>query len=415
MNRHGILAGGCILIIAVALTMALNFCSGHQSESTDTLSNPGGTVVPSSQSTADSSEEMRAVWVPYMSLDMSKDSDKSEQAFQNKFNSIVNQAKSSGMNTLVVQVRPFGDALYQSSYFPWSHITGGTQGTDPGYDPLKDMVDACHSAGLKIHAWVNPLRIKSSGTPSILAPSNPYVQWQNDSSKSDWTVTLDSGIFYNPAYADVRTLIANGVREIAQNYAVDGIQFDDYFYPTQDASFDSTAYEAYCAQAGQKGQAMSLSDWRCANINALVAQVYQAVKSANPQVEFGISPQANLENDLKSGADVAAWCSAQGYVDYICPQLYVNFQNPVLPYDTAAKTWSSLVTNKNIKLYFGLALYKANSDADSGTWKNSSGILASEIEYGRQVSCSGFMFYSCQYLTGAQTEDEVQDVIKLLN
>lgn len=133
------------------------------------------------------------------------------------------------MNTLVVHVRPFGDALYKSAYFPWSHIVGGTQGVNPGYDPLKDMVAAAHKAGMKIHAWVNPMRIQISGTPSILAQTNLYNTWKSDPAKAGWVVDSGNGKYYNPAYQEVRKLIADGVKEIAQNYDVDGIQFDDYF------------------------------------------------------------------------------------------------------------------------------------------------------------------------------------------
>lgn len=432
-RRHIILACVVILAAVIAVTMAVNFSHGQESTSENpavvsatasgstaknstpqsaasTASSAAAAMVP-----ANSSKEMRAVWVPYLSLNMSNETDKSEQAFLKKFNAIVNTAKSCGMNALVVQVRPFGDALYPSSYFPWSHIVSGTQGSNPGYDPLKDMVAACHKSGLKIHAWVNPLRIQVSGSPSILAVNNPYYKFRSVSSKADYVGEFQNGSYYNPAYEEVRRLVADGVKEIAQKYDVDGIQFDDYFYPTQDASFDKKAYDTYCTEAKKAGTPLSLSDWRRANINALVSLVYREVKSVKSNLPFGIAPQGNAQNDMNMGADVYSWCSAKGYVDYICPQLYYNFQNPTLPFNRAADTWKNLVKNKEIKLYFGLAVYKAGSSADSGTWKSSSSILASQIQYGRDAACDGFMLYSCDYLTGSQTKQEVQNVIKLLN
>ncbi len=358
-------------------------------------------------------EEMRAVWVPYMSLDMSK-GDGSYATFQKAFDGIVAGAKEKGMNTLIVHVRPFGDAFYPSEYFPWSSYLTGKQGVNPGYDPLEYMVSAAHQAGLQIHAWVNPLRIQSKETPAVLSQNNPYNAWKADPAKADWTVDFESGKYYNPAYAEVRKLVADGVKEIAEHYDVDGIQFDDYFYPTESAAFDKTAYDAYTAGLGENGTALSLADWRRANINAMVSLCYSEIKSVKPEVLFGISPQGNVSNDLKMGADVKSWCSAGGYVDYICPQLYVNFEHPVLPYDTAAKEWRELVTFQDVKLYLGLAVYKAGSDADEGTWKNSDDILARQVELGRQLGCDGFMFYSWQYLSGAQTEQEVENVMKVL-
>jgi uncharacterized lipoprotein YddW (UPF0748 family) len=451
-DRHSILVCACLMAAAIAVTMAINFGNKKNSNGL-AISSPQSVMVSgspassqsafasnsssagsakfaaasvSSQSvTASNSEpvvsvsavsgEMRAVWVPFMSLDMSKEEDKSEKAFQKKFDTIISNAKSCNMNTLIVHVRPFGDALYKSSYFPWSHIVGGTQGVNPGYDPLAYMVSASHKAGMKLHAWVNPLRIQISGTPSILAQGNLYNTWKSDASKSGWVVDSGDGKYYNPAYSQVRKLIADGAKEIAQNYDVDGIQFDDYFYPTQDSVFDKTAYDSYCSSASKSGTPLSLAEWRRANINALVSLVYSEIKSVKPSAAFGIAPQGNVQNDLNMGADVNAWCSTQGYIDYICPQLYVNFDNPVLPYNTAVQSWRKLVTNANTKLYFGLAVYKAGSDVDSGTWKKSDNILAQQVDMGRKTSCDGFMFYSYDYLNSSQTKEEVQNVMKVLN
>lgn len=436
-RRHVVLACVVILAAVIAITMAVNFGRGqpvaaaaspNAVQSSLSSAAKASSVTAASSAVGENSQlsdssavptggtaEMRAVWVPYLSLDMSNETDRSEQAFLKKFNAIVNTAKSCGMNTLVVQVRPFGDALYPSSYFPWSHIVSGTQGEDPGYDPLKDMVEACHGAGLKIHAWVNPLRIRASGVPSILSTKNPYYSFRSDAAKSDYVVDISNDSYFNPAYEEVRRFIADGVLEIVKNYNVDGVQFDDYFYPTQDASFDSKAYAAYGEEAKKTGTPLALADWRRANINSFVSLVYREIKSVKPNLPFGIAPQGNTENDMKMGADVYAWCSAKGYVDYICPQLYYNFQNPTLPFNQAANEWKNIVKNEDIKLYFGLAVYKAGSDADSGTWKSSSSILASEIRYGRDTECDGFMFYSCDYLTGDQTKQELQNVVKLLN
>lgn len=447
-GKHSILVCLCVLASVVIVTMTLNLNHAHGA-AVNAVTSGGSTAAsiansniagaassPAKTSAAASSEkgfnkvssadlqdstssgsyknEMRAVWVPYLSLNMSGENDKSEKAFKAKFDAIIKKAKNCGMNTLIVQVRPFGDALYKSKKFPWSHVISGTQGVDPGYDPLSDMVEQTHKADLKIHAWVNPLRIQTTATPSSLSENNPYNVWKNDASKTGWTVDCSSGKYYNPAYEGVRNYIADGVAEIAKNYNIDGIQFDDYFYPTQDAAFDKKEYGAYCETAKKTGTPLSLLEWRRGNINALVSLCYRKVKSAKSSVPFGIAPQANVQNDLNMGADVYSWCSSKGYVDYICPQLYVNFENPVLPFGVAAQTWKNMVSSKNINLYFGIALYKANSNVDSGTWKKSDSILASEVKYGRSVSCNGFMFYSCDYLDNDQTKAEVDNMIKTL-
>ncbi len=418
-HRHSVFSCVCILALAVSITMAVNFGSARMNAKAST-EKPKSTVSESSQAViapvkASSPNEMRAVWVPFMSIDMSREEDKSEKAFKKKFDNIVSGAKKCGMNTLIVHVRPYGDALYKSSYFPWSHIVGGTQGVNPGYDPLAYMVEAAHKQGMQFHAWINPLRIQLSGTPSIIAQDNPLTKWKNDVSKKDWIATNGDGKYYNPAYSQVRKLIADGAQEIAKNYDVDGIQFDDYFYPTQNPEFDKTAYDNYSKSASKNGKPLSLMEWRRGNINALVSLVYSEIKAVNPNISFGIAPQGNVQNDLNMGADVSAWCSVKGYVDYICPQLYVNFDNPVLPFDSAAQNWRKLVKNTNVKLYLGLAVYKSGSDADNGTWKKSNNILAQQVNVGRKTNCDGFMFYSWDYLNKDQTKEEVQNVMKVLN
>lgn len=419
LRRHSIMLCACVLACTIVLTLLLkptnqvsenHNVSNHEQQSEA----DNQTVDVFAPNIQERTEEMRGVWVPYMSLNMSKETDKSEKAFRNKFQRIIDVSKEKGMNTLIVHVRPFADALYQSELFPWSHILTGTQGENPGYDPLEIMCEMAHAAGMELHAWVNPLRIQVNGTPEKLCTSNIFNACKEDQERSDWVVETDGGKYLNPAYPGVQKLVADGVGEIVRNYDVDGIQFDDYFYPTEDESFDQKAYESYCEQAQKNGTALSRSDWRMANINAMVSLVYQTVKAENKTVVFGISPQGNFSNNKKLGADVKKWCSVRGYADYICPQIYVNFDNKELPFAETAETWREIATASKVDLYLGLAVYKAGSDADGGTWKKSDDILSRQIDLGRELNYDGFMFYSWEYLDTKQTEEEVKNVVKVL-
>jgi uncharacterized lipoprotein YddW (UPF0748 family) len=267
---------------------------------------------------------------------------------------------------------------------------------------------------LQLHAWVNPLRLQVNGVPADLAEDSLINLWQQGEATKDWCLPWaeTDGMYCNPSVPEVRQYVADGVAEIVAHYDVDGIQFDDYFYPTSDPEFDRASYESYCAEV--EGEPLSQLDWRAEQINQLVSLVYQTVKETDPSVVFGISPQGNVENDYNIGADVATWCSSSGYVDYICPQLYYNFENPYLPFDQAAEQWQALVTNSEIKLHFGLALYKASSDADEGTWKHSNSILAQQVELGRTLGCDGFLLYSYEQLNSRTAEEEVENVMAAL-
>lgn len=368
-----------------------------------------------SASSAGKTKEMKAVWVSFMDLDL-KGTDYSEKAFKEKFDNIVDDCKSLKLNALIVNVRSFGDALYPSKIFPSSHIVVEKQGDTLKFDPLKYMIEKTHSENMQFHAWINPLRIQINNRPEFLAENNPFNAWKNnmDPKTENFVVDFGNEKYYNPGYAEVRKLIINGVKEVVSNYDVDGIHFDDYFYPENKPDFDAKCYSEYLSQA-TPGEALPLDKWRLANINALVAGTYNAVKSIKSNVEFGISPQCNILKNAAIGADIYSWCQYKGYVDYICPQMYVNFEHWFLPFDTAMSTWKDITRNKDIKLYCGLGVYKAGSDVDRGTWKNSNDILQKEVEYARKSGCDGFMLFCYGSLKLPQSQEEVKNMMKVLN
>lgn len=367
----------------------------------------------SSKATADtpeSDEEMRGVWVSYMELSMENESSKTQKAFEDKFTEIVQKCRESGFNTLIVQVRPFCDALYKSSYFPWSHILTGTQGKNPQYDALQIMCDICKENNLKIHAWINPYRVSSNETPKKLSDNNPYIK------NSEIGIKTDNGIFLDPSNETAQQLISDGVKEIAENYDVDGIQFDDYFYPTEDESFDKKQYEAYIEKYG-KENSMSLDNWRMQNVNTLICKVYRTIKSVDSSVEFGISPQGNIGNNDGLYADVKSWCTCKGFADYICPQIYFSLENPALTFEDCLNSWTSLDFGENVKLYVGLGGYKAgNGEYDEETWLLSDSILADEYDILRNnKSVRGFMLYSYSCLEDDTAKKEINNLINALN
>lgn len=367
----------------------------------------------SSKATADtpkSDEEMRGVWVSYMELSMENGSSKTQKAFEDKFTEIAQKCRESGFNTLIVQVRPFCDALYKSNYFPWSHILTGTQGENPQYDALQIMCNICKENNLKIHAWINPYRVSSNETPKKLSDNNPYIK------NSEIGIKTDNGIFLDPSNETAQQLICDGVKEIAENYDVDGIQFDDYFYPTEDESFDKKQYVAYIEKYG-KENSMSLDNWRMQNVNTLICKVYRTIKSVDSSVEFGISPQGNIGNNDGLYADVKSWCTCKGFADYICPQIYFSLENPALTFEDCLNSWTSLDFDENVKLYVGLGGYKAgNGEYDEETWLLSDSILADEYDILRNnKSVRGFMLYSYNSLEDDTAKKEINNLINALN
>ena len=253
---------------------------------------------------------LKAMWISYIELQTVDFSNR--ESFTADIKEMFTNCKNMGLNTVIVHTRSFGDAYYKSNLFPYSHIMSGVQGQDPGFDPLEIMTETAHDVGLRIEAWINPYRVKLYNHPKELSADNP-------AQRSELTITVDSGIYYNPALQEVRDLVTNGVVEIIQNYNVDGIHFDDYFYPDTDPSIDAAHYAAYSGN-------LSLDGWRRENVNMLIRQVYRAIKDENPDITFGISPQGNDDNNYHMQySDIKLWMAQEGYADYIMPQLYWGF------------------------------------------------------------------------------------------
>lgn len=300
-----------------------------------------------------------------------------------------------GLNTVIAQVRPFGDALYRSTLFPWSHLCTGVQGQDPGFDPLDVLITEAHSRGLSLEAWVNPYRLRSSAKmPPALAENNLA------NVHPEWVCAVGEGLYLNPAIPEAADYVVKGVAELVQNYAVDGIHFDDYFYPTTDAALDAAQFAA--SGAGD------LAAWRRQNVTALVKAAHDAVKAADPTLRFGVSPQGNPDNDLgQQYSDVKAWLAAEGenaVVDYLCPQIYwgcgytLQSGSTRFAFENIVPEWLAMPRAASTALYFGLGAYRigegdggANEDSQS-QWCTGSA-LARQVESLHSLGAGGWALY----------------------
>jgi len=351
--------------------------------------------------------EISAVWLSYLDLGPML-TGKTKAQFQTAINKAFSNIAGTGFNTVIVQVRPFGDALYSSDYFPWSYVCTGTEGEDPGFDPLQIMVAAAHSKGLSIEAWLNPYRVRAANYTKPLSDDNQAVKWLDEG--SDAAVEYNGGIYYNPGSKQARQLIINGVREIVQKYSVDGIHFDDYFYPNPNSSFDADTYADYSGS-------LSLGDWRRENVNTLVKALYSTIKSCRSSVRFGISPSGNNSNNYNQQyADVAKWVKTSGYVDYICPQIYWGFDHSTMPFAATVDSWNSMVTSPSVRLVVGIGAYRLG---ESGEWSGTTDILARMVKKARTASrCGGVALYRYDSLynsaVASQAAQECASLSKVL-
>ena len=266
---------------------------------------------------------------------------------------------------------------------------------------------------MKIHAWINPLRVGSQKNFDKFSNKNPAKIWLSDGLKEndDYVKLVSGGYYYNPTIAEVRQLIIDGVVEIIEKYDIDGFQFDDYFYPTTRSEFDQNQFNEYLATSGQ--DKLNRSQWRMEEVNKLVKGIYSAIKQKDPSIIFGISPSSDIDyNTDILYADIHTWVSTPGYIDYICPQIYFGFEHSSIDsrYQNRLVQWSSLNICDNVKLLIGLAPYKTGtSDGGSDEWINKGTILKEQIILARNnQEVGGFLFYSYTYLFGKKAAQQTE-------
>ena len=312
----------------------------------------------------------------------------SDDIQKRNINEVLDNVKNLGFNRIIVHVRPFSDSIYESKYYPISKYILNDKGNVPSYDVLEYFIKESHKRGIKFDAWINPYRVSNLNDESLL---------------TDYSSKTDSGIYLNPAKKEVQELIVNGIVEIVEKYDVDGIHFDDYFYP--DKKIDLDDYKEYITNGGN----LSIEEFRYNNVKSLIKKVYSSIKRVNKEVLFGIAPVGNIDNCYsESFLDVKYILSHEGYVDYIMPQVYYGFYNESRPFKDTVDYWNSLIKKDSIKLIPALAIYKSgNVDkyAHSGKneWIENTDIIKREILYSRSLSnYSGFSLFSFNYIFNDQ-------------
>ncbi|MEU9391362.1 family 10 glycosylhydrolase [Streptomyces sp. NPDC048324] len=321
--------------------------------------------------------EMRGVWVATVTnRDWPSKPGLTADRQRAELIAILDRAVEDRLNTVIFQVRPTADALWPSPYEPWSQVLTGTQGGDPGWDPLGTAVEQAHARGLELHAWFNPYRIANHTDPARLVATHPAR------THPDWVVTYGGKMYYNPGLPEVRTFVEKAILDAVRKYPLDGVHFDDYFYPYPVAGQtfdDDAAYDRY------GGGFASRADWRRDNIDKLVRETAAGIKRIRPAAQFGISPFGVWRNaatdsrgsDTRAGvqtyddlcADTRKWVR-KNWIDYICPQIYWNIGFAAADYAELLPWWAEVAKGTATRLYIGEALYKAGDPAQSAAWQD---------------------------------------------
>ena len=319
--------------------------------------------------------EFRGVWVATVdNIDWPLKDNVNSDSQKIAFIRLLDTHQQNGMNALIVQIRPATDALYPSQYEPWSEWLTGKQGKAPVpyYDPLEFMVTETHKRGLQFHAWMNPYRATFKIGTSTISPAHITRI------HPDWFLDYGGTKYFDPGNKQVQEYVSSVVKDVVKRYKVDGIHFDDYFYPyrIKGKEFpDDAMYRVY-------GMGMNKEDWRRSNTDSIIRLLSEVIRKENPHCAFGISPfgvwrNANIDSmgskttagqtnydDLY--ADILLWLR-KGWIDYVAPQLYWEFGHKAAPFEVLLDWWSRHTYGRNC--YIGLAIYRANSNE---AWKDKS-------------------------------------------
>lgn len=311
--------------------------------------------------------EMRGVWLSSVSnLDFPSRTGLTPERARAELTTVVERVERAGLNAIFFQVRPESDALYVSSLEPWSRFLTGTQGRDPGYDPLRTLLDLAHARGIEVHAWLNPYRGMSSASATT-APNHVTR------TLSAHAIRYGSSIVMDPGAPAVRAHVVAVIRDLTDRYPdLDGVHFDDYFYPYPDADGtpfpDSASYDAY----RRSGGALSLGDWRRENVNTLVREVQALLLERHPSMRFGISPFGIYRPGMPPGirgldAYATIYCDAvrwmrEDWLDYVAPQLYWPTTPEAQAFEPLLGWWGMQADGRE-HVFAGHALYRLGSSS----------------------------------------------------
>ncbi|WP_052850740.1 glycoside hydrolase family 10 protein [Streptomyces avicenniae] len=374
----------------------------HQAEAADRLRRP---VTADARGAAPAVDQTRGMWIATVTnIDWPRSTGLSADAAQAELDALLDAAVARGLNTVVLQVRPTADAFWPSPHEPWSEWLTGVQGRDPGWDPLGYAVTEAHARGLRLHAWFNPYRVAFHDDPARLAAGHPARE------NPGWTVRYGGRLYYDPGIPAVRAFVQDAMADAVERYAIDGVHWDDYFYPYPVAGeeFDD---DATFAEHG--GGFTDRGDWRRHNIDLLVREMAARVQEIRPGAAFGVSPFAVWRNsstdprgsDTRGGvqtyddlyADVRTWV-LEGWIDYVVPQVYWHIGNEAADYATLVEWWSDVADGTGVELWIGEAAYKAGDPAQGAAWQDPAELSRHLTLCADHPQVSGNVFYSAKHV-----------------
>lgn len=363
-------------------------------------------------------KDVRALWVSNVAnIDLPTVED--IDTYKKKILEMFDTCQEYSINAIFFQVRTTNDAFYKSKLNPYSRYLTGVEGKEPPFDVLQWIIEESHKRDIAFHAWCNPYRVSSDGLKSV----EEYLETCDDlnfAKKHPEYLVLDTKgkLILNPGIKEVQDFIIESMKELVSEYEVDGIHFDDYFYPYSGLDKDHDDSKEFEAQT------LELGDFRRDNVNKVIKGVYDVMKEVNPDLLFGISPfgiwKNNKENEYGSNtatacsesyygqyADSVKWVKEK-YIDYLVPQIYWQFGHKIAPFADICDFWVDICKDSDVDLLIGHGAYRLGSGDD---WDNTDELI-NQVKYTNQFDCvKGNVFFT--YKTFIQKEKVYEGMQKL--
>ena len=429
------------ILISIVLILTMVFMVGFNSEaytlvnlkkadgSTNVTYRGSSTVVKIPDSYKLTTTEFRAAWVSTFVSDI--DQYKSEQAWKNEVASVLKVFKEFNLNAMIFHVRTHNNALYKSELNPiaswWKYVDFDK------FDPLEYLIDECHKAGIEFHAWMNPYRISTNTTDIPTAIQNGQYLGEalpsvNVANKAENLIKGDGGVILNPGLQVVRDFIVDTCMEVVENYDVDAIHFDDYFYIKNSEDADTFAKN--------NPTNLSLANWRRRQVDLFIEQLHDEMTAYNEEnnraVQLGISPSGIYKNgngSVSSGSNTAGFAhygdylysdtykwANEGWIDYLLPQSYWGFEHPSAGYADVMDWWDKAMANNDCLLYSGIGVYMADEKNNTYSWQTNTKELTNQLTYLTKLSnVQGYSFYSFKYLENAYNNKSSKAITQINN
>jgi len=348
--------------------------------------------------------EFRGAWIATTKMiDYPRAKNMTTEQLKQNYIDILDKLEASGFNAVIFQIRPAADAFFPSEYEPWSEWLTGKQGRapEPWFDPLLFMITETHKRNMEFHAWFNPFRAVATMQYAHITENHITNK------KPEWFITYDINKYFNPGIPEVRNYLVQVIMDVVNRYDIDGVHFDDYFYPypVYNAEKKIIDFNDNSTYLKYKQNFVTIADWRRNNLNVFIKAIHDTLQTTKPNIKFGVGPGGvwrNKQNDPNGSntkglstydwlyADILTWLK-NGWIDYVAPQIYWTINHKLNDFMHLTDWWANNSYNKHV--YIGIGAYRLENPGNESGWMQANQVPAQIAYLRKNNKIQGLIMY----------------------